>query len=274
MSKSATQHLPLNKLVADDRLKVRMKIDQDVVDHYVEILRRDKQERRQWSFPEISVHEVDGANLIVDGLHRIRAAKKIRLKTVPCKVTDSDLETATIAAASANAAHGQPLTQAEKRRAIQMVLSVAANFSDRRIAKTVGVSPTTVAAVRGELCEEGHIEEGTERIGRNGRKVASPRKNAKVGTKRTKRTAKQIDDVHDKVDPSPFPEPEDDEFANQVSKLDTDGDPVDVEEFVEIFRRASNRNELLAAIVESLSDDERGKLIDWLKNVDEVHPAL
>lgn len=58
-------------------------------------------------------------------------------------------------------------TSAQKREAIAEALTADAGRSDRQIAKTVGVSPTTVASVRASNVQFGH----TERLEASGRRA-------------------------------------------------------------------------------------------------------
>lgn len=79
-------------------------------------------------------------------------------------------EDAVLDAASANQQHlGLKRTNADKRRAVRMVLLVAPQWADNRVSKHVGVSDKTVAEERGRLESTSEIPKLNAREGADGR---------------------------------------------------------------------------------------------------------
>ena len=113
---------------------------------------------------------VDHAGRIADGWHRLAAAQAIGRDTLPvlvfCPANDAEfLE----AAALANQ-HGQPLSSAQQKSAALRLLALDPQMSDRRIARAVGVSPTSVGTWRKAGVQTGHLDTTDPiRIGADGK---------------------------------------------------------------------------------------------------------
>lgn len=91
---------------------------------------------------------------VIDGHHRVVAARRLGLRSVQARRSDASSDISMLEAAiAANSAHGLPLTRADRRLLVDRLLLVAPTRSDRRIAATVGVSPTTVGNRRRLLLE-------------------------------------------------------------------------------------------------------------------------
>jgi hypothetical protein len=109
--------LMLPEIRIDGGTQPRAEIDQATVDEYAEAM------RQLVSFPALIVYH-DGVNTwLADGFHRYHAAKKIGASALDVEWRVGTLEQAKLYAASANAKHGLRRTAADKRRAIEMVLS-------------------------------------------------------------------------------------------------------------------------------------------------------
>jgi ParB-like nuclease domain len=116
--------------------------------------------------PPILVQQ-DGCR-IIDGLHRLAAAKLrgdhvIRARFVDC--TDSE---ALVLAMKANSAHGLPLSKPDRVAGAKRVLTAHPDWSDRAIAGITGLSAKTIAALRGRSA--GGAQPGGKRLGRDGRR--------------------------------------------------------------------------------------------------------
>lgn len=93
----------------------------------------------------------DGSdNWLADGFHRFHAYSKAGKASIPAEVVEGTQSDAVLHGAGANASHGLRRTNADKRHAVEMVLSHpdAAEWSDRKIADHCGVSVTFVSAAR------------------------------------------------------------------------------------------------------------------------------
>ncbi|MDA8295250.1 MAG: ParB/RepB/Spo0J family partition protein [Actinomycetota bacterium] len=107
---------------------------------------------------------------LIDGQHRLAAAiargdKYIEIVELDVRDELDALEHS----ARANAHHGLPLTTADRRALVRAILLRAPEWSDRRVATIAGVSPTTAGAVRQRLQDEGSVQTGQFRVGRDAR---------------------------------------------------------------------------------------------------------
>ncbi|EST32069.1 hypothetical protein [Streptomyces roseochromogenus] len=83
------------------------------------------------------------------GAHRLRAALPRGEEYVEAWFVEGTGEDAFVPAVRLNSQHGLPLSQADRTAAAERFLSTRSQGSDRRIAGSTGVSPATVAALRG-----------------------------------------------------------------------------------------------------------------------------
>jgi hypothetical protein len=94
-----------------------------------------------------------GRFLIADGTHRVEAARKAGLASLPALLVSppADLDPVEFAyryALSCSSTSALPLTRAEKRRAVRRLLDANPQASDREIGRLVGVDHKTVGRVR------------------------------------------------------------------------------------------------------------------------------
>ena len=104
---------------------------------------------------------------VIDGVHRLRAAVLRGDREIAVEFFDGDVEEAFVQAVKANLVHGLPLSLADRRAAAARILGLYPEWSDRAVARTVGLSADTVALVRRESSEESVRSD--VRIGRDGR---------------------------------------------------------------------------------------------------------
>lgn len=91
------------------------------------------------------------AGEIIDGRHRVEAARRSGWVRVPALILHDEQPAAELLAAmAANASHGLPLSRQERRAGVRAVLHRRPDLSDRAIAQTCGVARSVVAAVRAE----------------------------------------------------------------------------------------------------------------------------
>lgn len=169
--------LPLTWIKALDAAQPRAAIDPLVVREYAELFERAKIEGAKSPLPPVVVFGADPCDkvFLADGFHRLAAARLAGKAQLWCEVhlgewADGGADAAVWYAASANAKHGLPRTNADKRAAVRLALGHAngRGLSDGLIAAHVGVSDRLVAIVRRELgTPNGSGLE--ERLGRDGK---------------------------------------------------------------------------------------------------------
>lgn len=126
---------------------------------------------------------VTDSGTIVDGRHRLAAARRAGWVRIPTVVLEDDAPGAELLAALAgNASHGLPLTREERRAGVRTVLAVRPELSDRSVAQTCGVARSVVAAVRTELYSSGGRDHHLNaRAGRDGKRYpVDPRRGREI----------------------------------------------------------------------------------------------
>jgi ParB-like chromosome segregation protein Spo0J len=162
---SDQQTLRISDIQTGGGTQPRSHVAPAVVDQYAELMRQGR------VFPPISVYHDGAAYWLVDGFHRVEAAKKASLTELIAEVTNGTLQDAQWASYSANGTHGQPRSRADIARAIKMALlhPNSKGLSDRALADQLNVSHPTIATYRKELPQ---VADGqpVERVASNGRK--------------------------------------------------------------------------------------------------------
>lgn len=136
------KHLPIGDISIDGGTQARVEIHAATVDEYAEALTEGD------TLPPVIVF-FDGVKYhLADGFHRYHANRKIGATTIECEIRTGTLRDARLYAYGANRDHGLRRTVADKRRAVAGMLEDCSDWSDRAIAKHVGVSHPFVAAIR------------------------------------------------------------------------------------------------------------------------------
>jgi ParB-like chromosome segregation protein Spo0J len=121
------------------------------------------------SWPPIKVVRQDERYLLVDGSHRVEAARNLGIETVRVQVIDPPADGDLHALAFAlNATHGRPLSLADRRAFAERLLRAQPYLADREIARRCGLAANTVGTIRERLEESAQIEQTTERVGHGG----------------------------------------------------------------------------------------------------------
>lgn len=115
--------------------------------------------------PPIIVHRATMA--VVDGAHRLRAARIRDRRHIAVRFFDGDEQDAALLSVAINVAQGRPLSPADRVAAAERVFRSRPQWSDRAVAAVVGLSATKVAQIRGEVVEGD--DEARFRVGRDGR---------------------------------------------------------------------------------------------------------
>lgn len=96
--------------------------------------------------PPLLVHRA--THRVIDGMHRLLAARQRGQSTIAVRYYDGDEDDAFVLAVSANVTHGLPLSLDDRRAAAVRILMSHGQWSNRRIALVTGLSDKTVAAIR------------------------------------------------------------------------------------------------------------------------------
>jgi hypothetical protein len=97
-------------------------------------------------WPPVLVRRAD--QLVVDGIHRVTAARLLGLRWIEVEWFDGDPDDALLEFVRRNASHGLPLTLRERKRVASRLLCTHRDWSDRRLAELCAISPKTVATLR------------------------------------------------------------------------------------------------------------------------------
>jgi len=102
---------------------------------------------------------------VVDGMHRLRAARLRGETRIAVRFFDGDDPDAFVLAVRTNVTHGLPLSLADRKAAAERIVLSHADWSDRMIATVAGLAPATVAKIR-----TAHPELATDtRVGTDGK---------------------------------------------------------------------------------------------------------
>jgi ParB-like chromosome segregation protein Spo0J len=114
--------------------------------------------------PPIVVHRF--TMRVIDGMHRLRAARLRGDETIEVRFFDGTEQEAFVLAVRANIAHGLPLSLADRMAAAEHIISTNPTWSDRTIAAAAGLGARTVGNLRRRL---GTGDGDRVRVGRDGR---------------------------------------------------------------------------------------------------------
>ncbi len=139
--------IAINNLRLDGGTQPRAEVDPFVVDDYAEALHAGIE------FPAITAFYDGSLYWLADGFHRVSAAKKAGNTEIEADVKQGTQRDAILFSVGANAAHGLRRTNADKRRAVQRLLTDEewTKWSDREIARRCSVHHEMVGKLRKEF---------------------------------------------------------------------------------------------------------------------------
>ncbi|MFI0450326.1 ParB N-terminal domain-containing protein [Actinomadura sp. 6N118] len=105
---------------------------------------------------------------VIDGLHRLEAAKLRGDTVVKARFVDCTDSEAVVLAMKANSSHGLPLSKTDRMFGAKSVLAAHPDWSDRAIASITGLSAKTIASLRDRSA--GGTQVGDKRLGRDGKR--------------------------------------------------------------------------------------------------------
>ncbi|WP_194835047.1 ParB/RepB/Spo0J family partition protein [Nocardia sp. XZ_19_369] len=115
--------------------------------------------------PAIIVHRA--TMRVIDGAHRLQAARAQGRPTIAVKYFDGTDDDAFALAVQANVSHGLPLSLAERKAAARRLVASHPQWSDRLIASVIGLSHKTVGVERRR--SGGECTRLNSRVGRDGK---------------------------------------------------------------------------------------------------------
>ncbi|MBU2489513.1 MAG: ParB/RepB/Spo0J family partition protein [Proteobacteria bacterium] len=144
--------LDISKVYADPQVQCREKLDRATVKDYAERMLGGN------TFPPIVTFHDGTLYRLVDGFHRHQAALEAGKTVISAIVHEGGAREALLFAAGANTRHGLRRTNADKRKAVSMLLMDKEwkTWTDHRIAEHCGVSQPMVSALKKELAENGY----------------------------------------------------------------------------------------------------------------------
>lgn len=153
------KQIELDGIRIDCGTQSRVDIDQQTVSSYAELIKEGT------VFPPVTVY-FDGVHYyLADGFHRYFAHKAAGHEEILAEVRNGTLRDAVLAALEANSTHGLPRTNADKRKAVQMMLDDFewSDWSNTEIARRCRVSHTFVNKLRpADGSAKKHIRGGVE----------------------------------------------------------------------------------------------------------------
>jgi hypothetical protein len=140
------QSLPISRIRTDGGTQCRASFDDDVAGEYA--LDMQKNEK----LPPVIVFFDGKAYWLADGFYRLRAHQLIGERHVFADVRQGTQRDAVLFSVGANRAHGLRRTNADKRKAVQVLLQDPewCAWSNRRIAHQCGVDESLVRTLRAE----------------------------------------------------------------------------------------------------------------------------
>jgi hypothetical protein len=104
---------------------------------------------------------------IVDGMHRIEAAKLRGEESIGARFVDCSDDEAFLLAVKSNTLHGLPLSRADRIAGAKRILKGHGDWSDRAVAAATGMSAKTIASLRHH--SDGEPKDLDKRLGRDGK---------------------------------------------------------------------------------------------------------
>lgn len=179
-SGNTTKALALARIRLDGGTQSRAALDEDVISDYVEHLDE---------LPAPVVFH-DGADYwLADGFHRVRAHERAGKTRITVEVRQGSSRDAILYSVGANVSHGLRRTNADKRRAVEMLLRDEewGGKTNRWIAKACGVSHRFASLLRDQLATVAtcapNDTPGQPRLGQDGKLYVVKRKPAPEPTR-------------------------------------------------------------------------------------------
>jgi hypothetical protein len=251
------QYYKIQDLVQLPELNPRTGLCEETIIRYMESFE---------ALPPINIQE--GTGVLVDGFHRVEAARRLGAEVVPVRMLDIPDEELHLYAGLANCGHGRALDRTERNRFIVRLIEEY-SWPAEKVARTVGISSSSVAlAVR----ENQYNRELSERLGDDVQVINSSHVQAlyRVGAEQRNRL---LDAVAGKTDEEGRPQPlTGAELKVLVDRMEDPATPVEelrrlledplVRPEAPSRRRFANDEKTLSPSSEGTEVERRGPLYD------------
>lgn len=164
--------LAVANLRVDGGTQARAGIDAGTVSDYAEAFEELAGFDAEDLPPLDAVLDAGGNYWLWDGFHRLDAYKRLGVACAPVNVTEGTLDDARWLACGANARHGLPRSNKDKRKAVEMALRMRPDLSSRAVAEHCRVSHDFVNNLRKELSSD----DSSTRTGLDGKARKMPKK--------------------------------------------------------------------------------------------------
>lgn len=152
--------ISIEKIVVDGDFNLRSALDKKLIADYKE---------RLDSLPPVVVYETGRGNILVDGFHRLAAAKQENRGSIKAEVKKGSVQDALAYACIANLKHGLPLKQNERQQAVKQFIKLNVGESNVWISEQVGCSDMTILRYRHQMEVAGDIQVQEQTRGSDGK---------------------------------------------------------------------------------------------------------
>jgi hypothetical protein len=163
--------LTLGAIRTDGGTQVRVELDQETFLDY------GRQMAAGVKFPPIDVFFDGAVYWLADGFHRYYGARESKLPTIDANVRNGTVRDAILFSIGANATHGRPRTNRDKRHAVEMLLADETwrEWSDVKIAEAAAVGHSLVSNIRNELSTKEGCDLPATTLGKDGKRRRKPK---------------------------------------------------------------------------------------------------
>lgn len=157
-------HISLEEIIVEDDIVARAEMNGS----YLADIENDLKDGAQ--LPPVSLFLDATKYYLVDGLHRLYAAKNLKQEMIVADIRKGSRRDAILFSCKVNSEHGLRRTRKDKRKAVKKLLTNSEwnHWSDGKIAKQCAVTQPFVSKVRRELTQN-DFESPTNRKGKDGR---------------------------------------------------------------------------------------------------------
>ena len=164
----ATEHKKLKpeEIIVDQRLQVRKALDAPTVERYATLI--GDGEKMPWI--DCGRLKDDDPIYLIDGFHRYAAYAQHPTRELDCLVkTFNSFDEMFECALMCNMKHGLTLTEEERRDAIQKVIQLHPEESQRQLAWRCGCSKSVIGKYQNQLATRGQFERPEKVVGKDGK---------------------------------------------------------------------------------------------------------